>query len=266
MKEHNCDLSQAMYEAYEIFSEGSAREDTIGLLMEELIFFYDAPKTEIYYLSPKGERTLVYEYFIEEEISESDCEGQEIWNTILGGMNTLRMDLFYPKENCDSRKYLDYISSLIHGVIRNIEENEIHNRMTEQTRVVAALSKVYYAVYVVDLNEMTAKSVHSPGFVTNAFGKSEHLLTLLDILTERFVSDDYKEIMDDFNRVENWRKLLRERSSISMEFLGNNIGWSRANIIVSKKEPNNEVTEVLYAVQEINDQISREHSHSKETP
>lgn len=147
---------------------------------------------------------------------------------------------------------------IVYVFIVNKNREEASVLLGDNTRITMALSTMYYAVYKVDLISEKATMILAPKYHVEELKDVNDLDRIVEIIDENFVDREYSEVMKDFDDYRKWNERLADKTTISMEYLGPKEGWSRANIVVSKRDDSGQVTEVIYAVQQINDQKVRE--------
>lgn len=143
----------------------------------------------------------------------------------------------------------------IHGT----ESNEFKNQ------VIAAISRIYWQIYSVDLSENVytrvavnprygACSPDVSGIASEAFGRA----------LNNYVSEDYRELMRAFVDVKTVAARLKGKETIAEDYLAVDGDWYSGRYIVQDTDPDGNVTHVLFVIQPINEQKNKELAYQKQ--
>ena len=207
-----------------------------------------------YHRLPPKYVTPVLDY-IQKVIHESYSEITYPWNHPLLGQIWIR---------CGGILYPDYqgngicIRGYHQDVTRNIENERKYQNLT------AATSQIYHAIYHIDLIQdrieklAGANQNYTPtGVVTSATAQ------LNDIL-EKMVAPSHHEIMQYFFDLTTVNDRLRGKLFISREYPSPQGIWRRATFIVQNRDTDDDVTEILYVTQIIDDYKQKELAYQQE--
>lgn len=207
-----------------------------------------------YHRIPPKYITPVLDY-IQKVIHESYSEITYPWNHPLLGQIWIR---------CGGILYPDYqgngicIRGYHQDVTRNIENERKYQNLT------AATSQIYHAIYHIDLIQdrieklAGANQNYTPtGVVTSATAQ------LNDIL-EKMVAPSHHEIMQYFFDLTTVNDRLHGKLFISREYPSPQGIWRRATFIVQNRDTDDDVTEILYVTQIIDDYKQKELSYQQE--
>ena len=143
-------------------------------------------------------------------------------------------------------------------VTRNIENERKYQNLT------AATSQIYHAIYHIDLIQdrieklAGANQNYTPtGVVTSATAQ------LNDIL-EKLVAPSHHEIMQYFFDLTTVNDRLHGKLFISREYPSPQGIWRRATFIVQNRDTDDDVTEILYVTQIIDDYKQKELAYQQE--
>ena len=143
-------------------------------------------------------------------------------------------------------------------VTRNIENERKYQNLT------AATSQIYHAIYHIDLIQdrieklAGANQNYTPtGVVTSATAQ------LNDIL-EKMVAPSHHEIMQYFFDLTTVNDRLHGKLFISREYPSPQGIWRRATFIVQNRDTDDDVTEILYVTQIIDDYKQKELAYQQE--
>ena len=207
-----------------------------------------------YHRLPPKYVTPVLDY-IQKVIHESYSEITYPWNHPLLGQIWIR---------CGGILYPDYqgngicIRGYHQDVTRNIENKRKYQNLT------AATSQIYHAIYHIDLIQdrieklAGANQNYTPtGVVTSATAQ------LNDIL-EKLVAPSHHEIMQYFFDLTTVNDRLHGKLFISREYPSPQGIWRRATFIVQNRDTDDDVTEILYVTQIIDDYKQKELAYQQE--
>ena len=207
-----------------------------------------------YHRIPPKYVTPVLDY-IQKVIHESYSEITYPWNHPLLGQIWIR---------CGGILYPDYqgngicIRGYHQDVTRNIENERKYQNLT------AATSQIYHAIYHIDLIQdrieklAGANQNYTPtGVVTSATAQ------LNDIL-EKMVAPSHHEIMQYFFDLTTVNDRLHGKLFISREYPSPQGIWHRATFIVQNRDTDDDVTEILYVTQIIDDYKQKELAYQQE--
>ena len=207
-----------------------------------------------YHRLPPKYVTPVLDY-IQKVIHESYSEITYPWNHPLLGQIWIR---------CGGILYPDYqgngicIRGYHQDVTRNIENERKYQNLT------AATSQIYHAIYHIDLIQdrieklAGANQNYTPtGVVTSATAQ------LNDIL-EKMVAPSHHEIMQYFFDLTTVNDRLHGKLFISREYPSPQGIWCRATFIVQNRDTDDDVTEILYVTQIIDDYKQKELAYQQE--
>lgn len=207
-----------------------------------------------YHRLPPKYVTPVLDY-IQKVIHESYSEITYPWNHPLLGQIWIR---------CGGILYPDYQGNRIcirgyhQDVTRNIENERKYQNLT------AATSQIYHAIYHIDLIQdrieklAGANQNYTPtGVVTSA---TAHLNDIL----EKMVAPSHHEIMQYFFDLTTVNDRLHGKLFISREYPSPQGIWRRATFIVQNRDTDDDVTEILYVTQIIDDYKQKELAYQQE--
>ena len=207
-----------------------------------------------YHRIPPKYVTPVLDY-VQKIIHESYSEITYPWNHPLLGQIWIR---------CGGILYPDYqgngicIRGYHQDVTRNIENERKYQNLT------AATSQIYHAIYHIDLIQdrieklAGANQNYTPtGVVTSATAQ------LNDIL-EKMVAPSHHEIMQYFFDLTTVNDRLHGKLFMSREYPSPQGIWRRATFIVQNRDTDDDVTEILYVTQIIDDYKQKELAYQQE--
>lgn len=132
-------------------------------------------------------------------------------------------------------------------------------RLGMQLDVIQTVSDLYHSVFLVDVTKNTFEIIHTMDFIEDAVKPmSVDAQKALSFVADNMVREKYKPVIKKFNTIANWKNVLAQQDSHSVEYEGNVLGWCRMTILVARRDKNGRPTHVLCISQEINDQKKAE--------
>ncbi len=172
-------------------------------------------------------------------------------------MQALRID----RESFDDTailafRYIDDIVSEEQKYQHKLEEALKQERISNE--VLMAISKVYYAIFRIDLKEDFYEEIASDSKVHHLTGKQGKASTEMVELCKSFVVPEYQERIMQFFDIHTLADRLRHEETIAEEYLAKDGNWHTARFIVKRRDEKGEVTHVLYVTRLISDEKRRE--------
>lgn len=122
-------------------------------------------------------------------------------------------------------------------------------------RITEAIANLFNSIAYIDIKNNIFDEVKFHDRVRELVGShgkaSDALMTTATVLSDKA----YVDRMVKFNCLDTLSERLADTDSISMEFYGNNLGWSRARFIVVDRDENGEALSVAYLVEQIDGEI-----------
>lgn len=171
--------------------------------------------------------------------------------------DNLSLVVINPKEMSENHLLSQSVAFMIFRVLMDEEIQRKYIIEKRQSRIINALSKRFFCIYRVDLIKSEGYLVYAPNYVKRLLGGHGDALEILGIMENNLVEKDYYERVREFNDISQWVERLSDKETISIEFKGTN-RWSRSVIIVSTRDEEDKATEILYCVQDIEEQKIRE--------
>lgn len=124
--------------------------------------------------------------------------------------------------------------------------------------VLVAISKIYYAIYRIDLTEDTYEEIFSDSRVEHLQEKTGCASKDMMQLCQAFVVPEYQGRMRQFFDIATLSRRLRNEDTIAEEYLAKDGNWHTARFITKRRGVNGEVTHALYVARLISDAKRRE--------
>ncbi len=124
--------------------------------------------------------------------------------------------------------------------------------------IISAISKIYFAIYRIDLNTDFYEEVSSDSEVHSLTGTYGKASARMKEICDRFVTPEYSERVMEFFDLSTLKERMKEEETIAIEYLAKDGNWHLARFIVKKRDAYGNVENVLYVTRLISDQKRRE--------
>ncbi|MCR4956660.1 MAG: response regulator [Lachnospiraceae bacterium] len=158
-------------------------------------------------------------------------------------------------------------SDILYGVLQEIDESKKSEIEIEKQRqllilrlnIINAISDIYHSVFILDLRRDSYRELHSMDNIHNACGTGrDHAQITINKIVKALVLPNYVDEVLEFLDTSKWKERLEEKPTEYLEFEGRTKGWNRATLIAAQKDDYDEITHVILAIQEINEQKQAE--------
>lgn len=133
-----------------------------------------------------------------------------------------------------------------------LEEANLNNE------IISAISKIYFAIYRINLDEDIYEEVSSDNEVHRLTGRCGKASTRMVELCDNFVAKEYREKVKVFFDLSTLAERLKEDETIAVEYLAQDGNWHLARFIVKRRAADGHVSNVLYVTRVISDEKRRE--------
>lgn len=135
----------------------------------------------------------------------------------------------------------------------------INNSLKKHNEITKSFSSIYFATWEIELDSHNIFEITVPDWAHIVFEKSRgDYEEAVRIIVDNFVADGYREEMASFLNIDTLMKRINEERSLSHEYLALKGGWCSAIFIPSKYDRNGNITNVIYAVRNVDNEKRRE--------
>ena len=187
----------------------------------------------------------------------------------------LKVDNYQVPLSEDDLEILKSVSShwgAIHAGMRMISSEAEKNSKLEEmlsvekkyNDVMFALSKIYWKIYSVDLEQNVYREVsNGQNFDENSNWHVGIVAKSFHGALEKFVSEEYKEKMYEFFDYNTLQERLKDKETIFIEYLAKNGVWLSARYVVQKRDVFGKVTHALFTIRSIDEHKQKEKQYQK---
>ena len=169
--------------------------------------------------------------------------------------------------NSNSKIVMGYRS--IDDIIQNEkrQQKKIEDALAAQilnNEIISAIGKIYWLIYRMDLKSDTYEEVSCGDTVHSLTGKNGKSSNRFGKAGLKMIAPEYRKIMQTFLDTSTLGERLKNKETISQEYLSMRGNWHLGRFIVKKRSIDGEVTNVLYVVREINEQKQVEFEYQRQ--
>lgn len=146
----------------------------------------------------------------------------------------------------------EYIEKINEQLVR--QNSDLANALQtekQHVRIIQGLGNLFDTIYYIDIINDSYEEFVADEAVHNVIGKSGRASEALAIVGKTFSVDEDKTSFRAFNDFSTLQERLKGEGSISQEFTSRFENWNRASLIPIGWDSEGNVTEVLYAVRNI---------------
>ncbi len=127
--------------------------------------------------------------------------------------------------------------------------------LRQQYAITKSFSNVYFVSWIADLEHKKLIEVNVPDFAHYVAGGTEgDLRQSLERLLGVCAVDDYIKEFEKFLDAGTLAERMKEKDILQFEYIGRVKGWCRAYFIAMDKDDTGDIKQVLFAIQEINEE------------
>lgn len=131
-------------------------------------------------------------------------------------------------------------------------ENAGREGILRDDGIITTISKLFYAVFLIDLESDVFKEVYSDSIVHHVTGYTGSAQQKLDELCETFASEEYRQALKKFFALPTLVDRLSESETVAYSYTINNGSWHQARFIAKNRDENGIVRSVLFVTRIIN--------------
>lgn len=107
---------------------------------------------------------------------------------------------------------------------------------TDQARIFRSLSKTFYSVHLIRLQNLSVIRYIEPPILTGLIQDSTNAQDMINRVIIGTASDDYREPLLEFVNLSTLHSRMKDNNRISCEFIGRNYGWTRISFVTVEKD------------------------------
>lgn len=148
------------------------------------------------------------------------------------------------------------------GIIHTfVNENEIE----EQFRILKSMADIYYSMHVIDLAKDTVYEITAGDDVKAIVNKTDGALEMMRAVMNAVTVEEHREAVLAFSDLSTLAERMRDKSTLSMQFVGKGTGWAQALFIAIETDPYGKPTKVIFTTRVIEEEKKNEEILVKKT-
>jgi len=167
-----------------------------------------------------------------------------------------------PKAHIDQQLLLSVMASSLYCEIMHIKERKAAAKAKEEilldNEIIHAISKLYFAIFRIDLQRDYYDEVSSDSSVHTLTGASGTASSKMRELRDKFVEKDFYEQVGEFFNLTTLSERLEKLDTIELEYLATDGNWHQARFISKKRDEAGHTTNVLYVTRIVSEGKKRE--------
>lgn len=124
--------------------------------------------------------------------------------------------------------------------------------------IISSISKIYFAIYRIDLNTDFYEEVSSDSEVHSLTGTYGKASDRMKEICQKFVTAEYQSRVMEFFDLTTLKERMKNDETLAIEYLAQDGNWHLARFIEKKRGQNGELENVLYVTRLISEQKRRE--------
>jgi len=142
-----------------------------------------------------------------------------------------------------------------------VNENEIE----EQFKVLKSVADIHYSMHVIDLAKDTVQELTARELVKVIVNRANGALEMMRNVITAVTVDEYLESVLEFTDLSTLAERMREKKTISKQFIGRETGWVQAMFIAIETDPYGKPTKVIFTTRVIEEEKKNEENLVQKT-
>ena len=155
------------------------------------------------------------------------------------------------------------IGLLIGGVIIHTFVNE--GEKEEQFKVLQSMADIHYSMHVIDLAKDTVQELTAGQDVKAIVNRTNGAFEMMQTVINAVTVDEYLESVLEFTDLTTLAERMRDKKTISKQFVGKHTGWVQAMFIAIAFDPYGKPTKVIFTTRVIEEEKKNEEILVKKT-
>jgi len=163
------------------------------------------------------------------------------------------------KSTSEVRASADLLSNVVNFFVRaSYAAYQNADSLNRRAQIISSLGKIYFCDYYIDLASGRMTELDADDELKTFTKNRDDAKELLADFCRMFAALEYVNEFLTFTDLSTLKDRLGARQSISFEFFGRKSGWCRAIFIAVDRDADGTVSQVIYAVQRIQEEKEKE--------
>ncbi len=143
------------------------------------------------------------------------------------------------------------------------EAKEALAREKKSTEIISAISSIYWAIYIIHLDDDTYEEVKGGDVLSQLFEKRGRASDTLKMGLKEIVAEEDQEAMREFLNLKTLPERMEHETTIVRDYRTGNGHWHMARFIVKSRDAHGRVNKVLFAVNVIDESKQNELNYQR---
>lgn len=162
------------------------------------------------------------------------------------------LQLLFPEAPFYSIGYF-FVCFIVHIFIVSRERDEL-----SKSAIINAITDIYYTMHLFDLNNNILVDYIESDIVNSLIKDRNDPQGAINAVMEASASDEYKDVVFEFVDLSTLPERLSNTAQITMDFIGNFHGWTRASFIPVERDESGKLLSAMFTTQIIDEQRKKE--------
>ncbi|MDO5154968.1 MAG: diguanylate cyclase [Eubacteriales bacterium] len=149
-------------------------------------------------------------------------------------------------------------SGIIHTFVNEGEKEE-------QFKVLQSVANIHYSMHVIDLAKDTVQELTAGEDVKAIVNRTNGALDMMQAVINAVTVDEYLESVLEFTDLSTLAERMRDKKTITKQFVGKHTGWVQAMFIAIAADPYGKPTKVIFTTRVIEEEKKNEEMLVKKT-
>ncbi len=140
---------------------------------------------------------------------------------------------------------------------------ELLEREKKNTEIISAISSIYWAIYVIDLQKDSYEEVNGGNVLSLLVGKNGRASELMKIGLENIIAKEEQSVMREFLNLQTLPRRMEKETTIVRDYRTRSGHWHMGRFIVKSRDARGQAEKVLYAVNVIDESKQRELNYQR---
>ncbi|MCQ2535769.1 MAG: GGDEF domain-containing protein [Lachnospiraceae bacterium] len=133
-----------------------------------------------------------------------------------------------------------------------------NEKINDQMEILTSLSDIYYSMHLVHMTDFSIEKIEANSLMDEVVENGKNASDMLRNIVETTVDGEYKNTALEFVNLYTLSDRLRNKNSVFIDVVDNNVGWLRISFIVVEKNEAGALTKVMITTQVVDEDKKKE--------
>ena len=148
---------------------------------------------------------------------------------------------------------------------RELELKNTLEVVEEQFAVLKSMSQIYHTMHLIDLEKNSEKEFNESSDISEIAKHSKNATEMMRAVIGAKTSEQYREKALEFTELTTVRERMGTKKIISEEFIGNALGWFRAQFVQIESDEHGMARKVMFTTQGVDEEKRRSETLLKQS-